>query len=150
MATKYSDRFVSATAGGPVNGRVARPIGGSQADVASMSTLGLALNDVNFFLAVPVGAELNLMQADTTDLDTGTNTLVVDLFLRTLDATGAIVDTVLATAWGPFTAAGIFTKLLNKVKVPESQLGFGLVGLKVTTAANVAGTTAVVMRGEWT
>lgn len=149
MATKYSDRFASATAGGLANGRVARPIGGSVMDTGAMSTLGLATNDLNWFVPVPVGAELHKVIIDAPDLDTGTNTLVVDVVLRTLDNAGANVDTTLVTGVGPLTAIGVFTKLLARVKVPESQLGYGLVGLKVTTGANAAAAGQVLVQVEF-
>lgn len=149
MATKYSDRFASATAGGPVNNRVARPIGGSVVDTGSMAALGLVAADLNWFIAVPVGAELHRITIDAPDLDTGTNTLVADVVLRTTDASGANVDTVLVSGVGPLTAAGVFTKLLARVKVPESQLGYGLIGIKPTTGANVAGVGTVLLSAEY-
>lgn len=150
LETKYSSRFDSA--GNPLNGRVARPLGGTASDIGFITNPAIDdIGDLNAFLAVPVGAELQKVEWDTPDLDTnGSPTIDMDVVLRTWDSAGAVVDTVLLDAGTIWNAASKTHVFLDKVKVPESQKGYGIVGLKVVAVTATAGTGVAKLRAEWT
>lgn len=137
VETKYSDRFDAN--GRPINGRVPMPIGGAVSDIGKINTMAADdVGDFNAFLAFNVGAKIDQISVDFGDNDSGT-TLTGDIILRTFDSAGAAVDTVLVALTTLMQAALKTFYLINKVRIPESQNGYGLIGVKVSAARTGGG-----------
>ncbi len=146
VATKYSDRFAS---GLPINGRVSRPIGGIVSDIGKIATMEADdVGDFNAFVAAPTGAEIQAIWVDFGDNDSGT-TITGDIILRTFDKDGNATDTVLVALTTLMQAALKTFYLINKVKVPESRNGYGLIGVKVTAARTGGGAVDNFLRASW-
>ncbi len=139
-ATIYSSLYTSA--GVPISGRPRRAnTGGCIVDSVTITlpTTNLdTLADTGYIIPVPSFARLQWIAFDSSDMDTGSVALDLDLVLRTTLG-GVNTDTVLFNAGTAFGTAivGRFIGLTTQPQVPNATDSYG----SIIAYCNVAATT---------
>lgn len=149
----YSSLYSTTNVGLPLYNRPHNPGSGTGTDAVSYTIATTSLDDVGDFIhliPVPSGRSLVALWFNSADLDGGT-ALVADIVLRTKDKAGNITDTTLFSGSSGFQSAITTDRLvtLANVVVPNAALGYGSIGLKVTTAAGTPASGAINIAALW-
>lgn len=135
----------------PIGGRPFGGIGRPQVDFVTQTIPTTSTDDAGDrtnLIPVPEGATLFKIEFLSGDLDAGA-TLDADIVLSTTDSAGTVTDTILHNAGAGFQTATTRTvELLDQV-VPDSDLGYGHIQLKVNTAGGTPAEEDITIHAWW-
>lgn len=149
-ATIYSSLFTSA--GVPIKGRPRRSPFGMNTDgvTITLPTTNLdTIADTGYIIPVPQYAYLQWIGFDSSDMDTGTPALDMDLVLRTT-LSGSNTDTILFNAGTAFGTAIVGRWIpLGNTQVPKSDDGWGAIIAYVNVVAATPAQGTIALQAGW-